>query len=75
MDKQLKMTLSKIIERILKEDFGKIKKSSGKGYGTQQPYTIQSDKPLLGYVENEIDNSEDDQIRVKVSRAFLQSSN
>ena len=72
-----KMTLSEIIKKILVEELGKVKKSSGRGYGTQQPYTIQADKPMLGYVENEsLDDSDsyDTNKRVKISRAFLESS-
>jgi hypothetical protein len=65
-----KVSLSDIINKIIKESFGKIKKSAGRGYGTSQPYTIGADKPGLGYIENEIPDKEEFE-KVKISKAFI----
>jgi len=68
--KKKKSTLSNLIISIIREDLGKIKKSSGRGYGTQQPYHIHSDKPMLGDTSQEVKKEEENLEKVKVSRAF-----
>ena len=66
------LLLAEIINKIIREDLGKIKKTAGRGMGTSQPYTIGSDRTGLGYMENEIP-VKDKFEKVKVSRAFARN--
>ena len=62
--------IRRVIRYIL-EDLGKFNPKAGRGWGTGQGNIIQSTKPMLGYVESEEKDPEDEKGPVKVSRAFL----
>ena len=57
--------------RYILEDLGKFNPKAGRGWGTGQGSITQSTKPMLGYVESEDKDVEDEKRPVKVSRAFL----
>ena len=74
MPRQLNL-IKDIIKKIISEDLARTKKTVSRGFGTSQPYTIGSDRPMLGTVEAEDKGSVPDLSPVKISRAFSKYAN